>query len=511
VHDLAFCAYPEQDVDDTHQENKTMMDTNYSTFESPQFRILSEGQINRVFQASLDCLQRTGVEISNQEARDLLETAGADVEGSRVRIPSHIVQDAINTTPRSFTIYGRDPRTRMQVTPNHVYFGPGPTCTYFMDPDTGERRKVQRKDPGITARVCDALEHIDYVMSLGLIDDVTPSLASVYEFAEMIINTGKPILPWAFKLNHLKDIYQIALCFTGSEKEFKRRPLFAFFSTWQAPLRHTDDDLANCLWAVERGIPVVYAGGGIAGMNAPVTGAGLLVIQLANTFAGLAILQLKKRGAPVVIGGVPTTMDLRSARPAYGSPEMSLYSAALCEIFKYLNLSFIGTAGASDSKLTDIQAAIESTTQILLSSLSGATLVHDIGFLDCADIGSLDMLVMSDEIIAMTKRIMQGIEINRDTLLLDLIDDIGPSGEYISSDETARRCRKEITNLKLMDRDPWVVWQENDSMTMYNRIKQRLQHILENHEPLPIPEGTESQIAAILQAAEEREARERAN
>jgi trimethylamine--corrinoid protein Co-methyltransferase len=325
----------------------------------------------------------------------------------------------------------------------------------------------------------------------------------------MILNTGKPILPWAFKLNHLKDIYRIALCFTGSEKEFKRRPLFAFFSTWQAPLMHTHDDLENCLWAVEKGIPVVYAGGGIAGLNAPVTGAGLLVLQLANTFAGLAVLQLKKRGAPVCVGGVPTTMDLKSARPAYGSPEMSLYSAALCEIFKYLNLSFIGTAGASDAKVTDIQAAIESTTQVLLSSLSGATLVHDIGFLDCADIGSLDMLIMSDEIIAMTKRIMKGIEISPETLMLDLIDDVGPSGEYISSDETARRCREEITTLKLMDRDPWVIWQENDAMTMYNRIKQRLQYILDQHQPLPAPEGIASQIDAVLQEAEAREAKER--
>jgi trimethylamine--corrinoid protein Co-methyltransferase len=240
-------------------------------------------------------------------------------------------------------------------------------------------------------------------------------------------------------------------------------------------------------------------------LNAPITGAGLLVLQLANSLAGLAILQLKKRGAQVCIGGVPTAMDLKSTRPTYGTPEMSLYSAAICEIFKYLNLSFIGTAGASDSKLTDMQAAIESTTQILFSSLSGATLVHDIGFLDCADIGSLEMLVMSDEIIAMTKRIMQGIEINHETLMLDLIDKVGPSGEYISSDETARRCRKEITILELMDRDPWDEWKENNSMTLYNRIRRRLHNILETHEPLPVPEGVKSEIDTILKTAEERE------
>ena len=483
-----------------------MIDTNYRTFESPQFQILSQGQIERVFQATLDCLQRTGVEISNPEARDLLAGAGADVEGTRARIPSHIIQDAIAITPRSFIIHGRDPSKRLQVTPNHVYFGPGPTCTYYMDPVTGERRRVARKDPGTTARVCDALENINFVMSLGLIDDVTPSLASVYEFAEMIVNTGKPILPWAFKLEHLKDIYEIGLCFAGDEKAFRRRPLFAFFSTWQAPLIHTDDDLANCMWAVEKGIPVIYSGGGIAGLNAPVTGAGMLVIQLANALAGLAILQLKKRGAPVCIGGVPMAMDLKTGRATYGSPEMSLYSAAVSEISRYLNLCFMGTAGASDSKLTDIQAAIESTTQILLSSLSGATLVHDIGFLDCADLGSLEMLVMSDEIITMTRRIMRGIEINRETLMLDLINEIGPSGEYVTAEETVKRCRTEISNLKLMDRNPWTVWEKKGSMTMFNRIRDHLNAILETHVPLPVPEGVEAKIEAILSAAEAREA-----
>jgi len=490
---------------ETFKEVRIVIETNYSTFESPQFNILSKEQIDRVFQATLDCLQRVGVEISNQEARDLLEDAGADVEGILVRIPPHIIQDAIAITPRSFTLCGRDPSRRLQVTPNHVYFGPGPTCTYFMDPQTGQRRKVQRKDPGTTARVCDALENINYVMSLGLIDDVPPPLASVYEFAEMITNTGKPLLSWAFKLDHLKDIYQMALCFAGNERELRRRPLFAFFSTWQAPLIHTNDDLANCLWAVEQGIPVVYAGGGIAGLNAPVTGAGLMVIQLANTFAGLAILQLKKRGAPVCVGGIPTVMDLRSARSTYGSPELSLYSAALCEIMRHLNLSFMGTAGASDSKLTDMQAAIESTTQILLSSLSGATLVHDIGFLDSADIGSLEMLVMNDEIISMTKRIMRGIEINRETLMLDLIDEVGPHGEYVSAEETAKRCRTEISTLELMDRNPWSVWEENGSLTMFNRIRNRLHWILENHMPLSVPEGIDSKIEAILQTAEARE------
>jgi len=480
------------------------MNINYHAHQTPQFRVLSDRQIEKVYRATLECLSRTGVNVRNEEARDLLAAAGARVDGVRVRIPPHVIQDAVAANPRSFTIWGRDDEHRMQIVPDRVYFGPGPTCTYFVDPETGERHKTRRGDPGLTAQVCDALENIDYVMGLGLIDDVPHRLAPVYEFAEMIANTGKPVLPWAYSLDNVSDIYQIALAVAGNEDAFRERPFFALFATFQAPLQHTDDELANVLWAAERGIPIVYLGGGSAGSTAPVTGAGTLVISLAGALSGLAIIQLKQRGAAVCIGGVPQPTDLRTGRPAYGGPEMSLYSAALSDVSRYLGLPFMGTAGASEAKVLDLQAAIESTVQVLLSGLSGAALVHDVGFLDCADIGSLEMLVMNDEIIAMTRRIMRGVEVSDDTLMLDLIDRVGPGGEFMSTKETARQCRAEIWMPTLMDRDPCVNWEASGALTMYDRIKARVREILATHEPLPLPEGASERIAAILEAAEAR-------
>ncbi len=487
------------------------MDATYQEGHTPQLQILSDTQIDRIYQATLECLQRTGVDIRNATARKLLTDAGAKSDGTRIRIPPHIIEDALAAVPQSLKIWGRDQKHHIQIEPGSRLFGPGPTCTYFIDPQTGERRKSRRKDPADTARVCQALEHIDYVMSLGLIDDVTPTLAPVYEFAEMITHTLKPVLTWAFDLIHLKNIYRIALMLTDSEAAFRKRPIFGFFSTYQAPLIQTDKDLANCLWATRHGIPVIYLGGGIAGMTAPVTGAGLLVIQLSNALSGLAILQLNQPGAPVCIGGVPLPMDLQTARPVYGGPETSLYSAACSEILRSLGVPFMGTAGASESKVVDQQAAIESTMQIIFASLSGAAMVHDIGFLDCADIGSLEMLVMNDEIIGMTKRVMRGIEVNEDTLMLDLIDAVGPGGEFASATETARRCRREIYNSKLMDRDPWPAWVQNGAASMLDRVRQRLDQILTNGQQVSVSKNTAKKIEAILAEAEKREGNTEAN
>jgi trimethylamine--corrinoid protein Co-methyltransferase len=159
----------------------------------------------------------------------------------------------------------------------------------------------------------------------------------------------------------------------------------------------------------------------------------------------------------------------------------------------------MGTSGASEAKTVDLQAAIESTAQVIFSLLSRTTVPHDAGFLDCADIGSLEMLVMNDEIIGMARRMMRGIEVTDDTLMLDLIDRVGPGGEFISQKETAKNFRKEIWLPRLMDRQPWNQWSNSGSLTMLDRIRARIREILETHTSLPLPNGAMDQITAILE------------
>ena len=479
----------------------------YRAHQTPRFRVLSKTQIQMIYRATLECLHRTGVHVHNVEARDLLVRAGARAEGIRVWIPPHIVQDAIAANPRSFTLWARpagegrvqDPRLRLEIVPGRTYFGAGPTCTYFLDPYTGERRKARRGDPALAALVSDALDNLDYVMGLGLIDDVPAHLSPVYEFAEMVANTTKPVLPWAYSVDNVSDIHEIAVAVAGSEEALRARPFLALFATFQSPLVQTDEDLANAFWAADHGLPVIFIGGGTAGATAPVTGAAALVISLAGALASLTILQLHRRGTPICIGGVPQAMDLRTARPSYGAPEMSLYSAALADIARYLDLPFMGTAGASEAKTLDLQAAIESTLQVVVSGLSAATLIHDVGFLDCAEIGSLESLVMNEEIISMSRWLLRGIEVSDDSLMLDLIDKIGPGGEFVSAKETARRCRFEIWQPSLMDRQIWATWEAEGGLTMEKRIRKRLLQILETHRPEPLPEGVPAQIEAILE------------
>ena len=478
--------------------------TNYSAHQTPQFRVLSNSQCREIYLATLECLNRVGVLVHEKEARDLLVSAGATAEGERVFIPPHIIQDAVASAPRTFTLWGRDRDRELRISPDRVYYGPGPTCTFFQDPLTGERRKAGRGDAGFAALVSDALPNIDFVMSLSLYDNVTPVLSPVYEFADMIAKTGKPIVAWANDLDTLKDIHQIAVSAVGSEQALRRKPIYAYFATYESPLRHAEKQIANLIWAARSGVPIVYLGGPTPGLEAPVTGASGLVIFLGAALSGLAVVQQAQRGAPMMIGGVLSGMDLRNARPAYGSPEMSLHAAASADLTRYLGLPFMGTAGASESKRLDSQAAIEASIEILMAGLSGAGMVHDVGFLDCADIGSLEMLVMCDEIISHVRRMLRGLVVNQETIMLDLIEKVGPGKTFLTERKSSSLSRSEIWLPNLLDRDAYTLWEKKGAKSMEQRVHERLANILETHIPTPLPEGVDAKILSILREAERR-------
>jgi trimethylamine--corrinoid protein Co-methyltransferase len=472
---------------------------NYADRGTPRLRVLSDEQCRELTLATFECLERIGVDVGNAAARDLLARAGASVEGVRVRIPAHFVRDAIAATPSQFTVWGRAGSQPMHVAADRVHFGPGLTSTYFIDPQTGERRPARRGDPAMVARVADALPNIDYVQGLGLICDVAADQASVYEFAELLANTGKPLMAWAHCPANLEAMWRMASTAAGSEEALRRRPIFAFFSTYPSPLRHTDEDLANVMWAVAHDVPVAYLGGPTVGIEAPFSSASALVLHQAAALSGLTIMQLARRGAPVAIGGLPSPMDLRTARPSYGAPETSLHCAAAADLARYVGVPFMGTAGASESKLIDAQAGLEAGLQVLMSALSGASLVHDAGFLDCADIGSLPMLVLVDEIIGMVKRIMRGIEVNRETIMLDLVEQIGPGGYFIDEPRSAALARREVWMPTVLDRNQHAIWEPAGAKDTQQRVQEKLQKILARHQPPALDDEVRDAIARVLE------------
>lgn len=485
------------------------MRANYQVNATAQFRVLSDDQIEEIFHAALDVLERVGTRVYGEEGLALLRDAGCLVSDSDlVRIPSWLVKDALNTAPQRIVVAGRDRRQRVVLEKDKIYFGTGSDCPSLVDPYTDEVCKYTYQDVYNAARISDALPHIDFHMSLGLTSGVPVLTYDRHQFLAMMQGTSKPLVITSVDKEGLADQYRMACQVLGGSEEFARAPLFVIYIEPSSPLSHSVEAVEKILYSAETGIPAIYTPCTMCGATAPVTLAGGMVQCLAECLVGVVLAQLKRRGAAVIIGGVQSAIDMATSILSYGAPEMVLLSAAMTDVAKWLRLPMFSTAGCSDAKALDQQAAIESAMSVTVAALSGANLIHDVGYLESGLLGSFDMLVMSNEVIGMAKRILAGVTVTPETLAVDVIEQVGPGGHYLTQHHTRQHFKSELWFPTLMDRQMRRGWEASGGKTMAERVRAQVKDILEHHQPLPIPAEVEARLREIVAEADERHERQ---
>jgi trimethylamine--corrinoid protein Co-methyltransferase len=242
----------------------------------------------------------------------------------------------------------------------------------------------------------------------------------------------------------------------------------------------------------------------LAGATAPTTLAGTAVQALTESLFGIVLSQLRRPGAPLIIGGLMSNMDMLTTVYCYGSPEMALLSAAYTQITKWLGVPMYETAGCSDAKLFDEQAAMEATLNIATSALVGGNMIHDVGYLEQGLTSSMDQMVMSNEVISMLKRILRGIPVTRETKALDIIDEVGPGGHFLDHDHTYNRFRTEIWQPELIDRQVYENWDMNGKKAYRDRVRERVVEVIEEDtEPL-MDDKMYAELRRICELADER-------
>jgi trimethylamine--corrinoid protein Co-methyltransferase len=320
----------------------------------------------------------------------------------------------------------------------------------------------------------------------------------------MLQGTSKPLVITAVDKEGLVDQYRMACEALGGAEEFAKTPLFVVYIEPSSPLSHSVAAVEKILVAAETGIPAIYTPCTMCGGTGPATLVGTMVQALAEYLVGVVLAQLKRKGAAVIMGGVNSAMDMQTSILSYGAPELALVSAAMTDVAKWLRVPMFSTAGCSDAKILDQQAAIEAAVSVVIAALSGANLIHDVGYLESGLLGSFDMLVMSDEIIGMAKHILGGITVTPETLAVDVIERVGPGGQYLTQDHTRRHFREEFWFPTLMDRQRRRVWEVGGRKTMGDRVRAKVLDILEHHEPMPIPPEVEARLKEIIARADKR-------
>jgi trimethylamine:corrinoid methyltransferase-like protein len=481
------------------------MRVNFQTNVTPRLQMLSNDQIEQIVSATLDVLQETGAQVYEENALALLRAAGCVIEDETlVHFPAALVENSCKLAPSRVVLAGRDRAKRITLEKDQIYYGTGSDCPFLLDAYTGERRRYTFEDIYRAAKIADALPHIDFHMSVGLTSDVPIGTYDRHQFFAMLKGTTKPLVITAVDREGLQDQFEMACAAIGGRAEWRKLPLFALYIEPSSPLNNSREAVEKLLFAAEHDIPTIYTPCPIAGATAPTTMAGMLVQALAECLTGVVIAQLKRPGAAMIIGGVTSLLDMSTTILAYGAPELALLSAAMTDIAKYLRLPMFSTAGCSDAKVLDEQAAIEGAVSIAFAGLSGANLIHDVGYLESGLDGSYDMLVMSNETIGMVKRILRGAPVDADHLALDVIDRVGPGGHYLADDHTLQFFRSEFWMPELLDRTNFETWKENGGKTLGVRVHEKVLDLIENYQPAPLPAAVEQKLRYIIASADER-------
>ena len=472
----------------------------FNTQIRPNLQLLRQEQIKEIHLATIEVLERTGVQVMLREALDLLEKAGAWIlPDNMVKIPSHLVDEALSSAPSSVSIYSRKGIPAMRFQNLNTHFGPGTDTTFVMDIETGQRRPTKGQDVVNVARLCDALPNIDFVASMGGVspEECDQKLSDRHNFALMLNNTTKPILFTSWSLEGLKDIHQMASIVCGGQKEFEQKPFIIHYAEPITPLQHAPESLEKLLFCAEKRIPCAYVSAPIMGATSPVTIAGNITLQNAEFLSGLVIAQLKRKGAPILYGGGGTPMDMKTSVNLYSGPEAFLVHLGNKDMSTYYGLPDFNTGGCSDAKVLDQQAAAEASISLLQAGLAGSSLVHDVGYLESGLTSSCEMLVLSNEIIDMLKYILKGVPVNAETLAMDLINTVGLRGNYLKEKHTMENF-KNIWYPTLFDRTNHERWKENGEKDLGSVLNKRVKTILNEHQPEGLTENLMKSVEEIL-------------
>jgi trimethylamine--corrinoid protein Co-methyltransferase len=476
--------------------------SNDQAFVSSQFRRLSDEQCQKIHWASLEVMERTGVRLYEQEALDLLKKAGVSAtDGNRVRIPSGLVEKAFTTAPKRVVLCDRHGNRVMPVEDHRSFYGPGSDCLNIIDHRTGERRKPVLQDVVEGMILADALPNIDFVMSMVLPTDVPQAVADRYQMEAMLNHTTKPIVFVTTEFSGCVDAVEMAGAIVGEAEALRQNPMVACYINVTTGLRHNQEALQKLLFLADKGLPALYIPVGMGGTTAPVTVAGCQVIWNVGALVGLVLSQLKREGAPYVMAGWGAgALDMRTTVMPYAGPDRRAIAQAMAHFY---GSPMFAVGGCSDSKCDDQQAGIEAALTLMVSALCGSNIVHDLGYLESGLCYSLAQLAICDEILGWLEHFVRGVEVNDETLAVDLIDEIGPDGQYLDSEHTLAHFR-ERWYPTIIDRNNYDNWQAKGGKTLSQRAAERVGSILAEHKPIPLPKDVAQTVQAIVERAETR-------
>jgi len=463
--------------------------------------LLTKDQVKRLHESSLRVLEKTGVKFWDGRAIEVLKRAGAEVDDKTgiVRFPHDLVKTAIKKAPKEILLAGRSRRFDLLLGGGRSHFGTLGTAPLVHDLHTHERRYARKTDLEDFARITNSLEHVRYFHTSVTPTDLHPSTVDIQRWAIAIKNTEKHCMGAAvYNLDNMPYLIRILEAVAGGSKEIARRPPITATECPVPPLQHDRRPLLGMMEFAKRKLPVIVYSEPKAGATSPASLAGTLVLTNAEVLSGITLMQCVQPGAPAVYGSVATLMDMRTGGIAFGSPETGILAACTTQMARHYGIPNMTPGGRTDSKMPDEQAGYEKARTTLMAGLAGASLGNMAGLLESNLVASYEQLMIDEEIIGTTERILSGIEFDEEALAIDIIDKVGPGGIYLSQRHTMSRFKMEHYLPTVSDRDYYSAWQRGGARQIAERARERAMEALRTSQPEQLESDIEKEIDSIL-------------
>ncbi len=464
-------------------------------------QFLDEGAKKAILGAALTVLADVGMVVQHPEAQELLVKAGCRVDGDGLAfVPEHLVRRSLASAPAQVTLYDRNGAPAMHLGGYRSYFGTGSDLLWTSDLETGERRRSTLDDVARAARLVDRLPNMDFAMSSAYPNEADPHEACLRSFAAMTANTTKPLVAVTENGDDLRSVRDIAAVIRGGREQLRQKPYFAVYAEPVSPLQHPYDSVDKVLVCARAGAPCVYVPAPMTGATAPITTAGYMTQGTAESLFGLVVHQLCRPGAPFVFGHGHAVLDMQTAQSSYNAVDGYRIEMGMVEMAKWLDLPNFANSGTSDSQLVDAQAGLDIAEETLLMMQAGSNLNHNAGYLDFGLTGSLESLVITDEVIALNRRLLGGIEVNQETLALEVIASVGPGGHYLDQRHTRQHLRTSQWRPTILNRQGREVWAAQGGLDLRERAQHKALDLLGRPESQPLTPSLAASIDALVES-----------
>ncbi len=464
--------------------------------------VFSVDELDTIHHGACHILKHTGVLVEHEEAAERYSSAGALVKRKGlnwlVKIPEWLVTESIRSVAKSVTYYGRDPAKDFYMQKGHVGFSTFGEQVNVIDPDTRECRNSVKKDCDNIYRLVDALDGFAWCQRTVCPGDKPAASQAVHNFESLLTNNSKHITIGMVDRKSVETMVKMAAAAMGGMDQLRERPICTCSCCVTSPLTLVSQFCETLISALEAGVNVDIMAMALSGGTGPVTLAGTIVQTIAEHLSGLVLAQIVRKGSNVTFGSCSTIMDLKTGLTSVGAPEWSMVGTAIVKMAQYYGVPCRIGSGVSDSKMPDSQAGYEFALNALPSALAGANMIFGAGGLETGLTFDYAKLIMDHECITNIHKMISGGSIDDESMVLNLIDEVGPGGTYLTHMHTFAHTRSQSQGI-VFDRKTREQWlQSTSGKDLTEMAYEKAKRILDDHKPVALLAGAEETIKDLL-------------